>query len=234
MNDLDATTADYEELASPTANEGKGWEPIGGSLPPGLSRSFAGSFDGQGYEIGDLFINRPGEIQVGLFYVPSLGGLVENVGLVNVAVTGGRYVGALVGRSYGTVNNSYSASGVTGKWWVGGLVGYNMGIVDNSYSTGSVTGELAVGGLAGAGESRATVSNSFWDTQTSGQVTSDGGTGKATAEMQAIVTLADMETEGLDAPWDMVALAPGEANPAYTWNIVDGQTYPFLSWQSIV
>jgi hypothetical protein len=29
MNDLDSTTDGYEELASPTANGGKGWQPIG-------------------------------------------------------------------------------------------------------------------------------------------------------------------------------------------------------------
>jgi hypothetical protein len=29
MNDLDSTTAGYDELASPTANQGKGWQPIG-------------------------------------------------------------------------------------------------------------------------------------------------------------------------------------------------------------
>jgi len=29
MNDLDATTPGYEELAGPTANAGRGWKPIG-------------------------------------------------------------------------------------------------------------------------------------------------------------------------------------------------------------
>jgi hypothetical protein len=32
--------------------------------------------------------------------------------------------------------------------------------------------------------------------------------------------------------WDIIAVTPGETNPTHTWNIVDGQTYPFLSWQS--
>jgi len=31
--------------------------------------------------------------------------------------------------------------------------------------------------------------------------------------------------------WDIVAVAPGVTNPSYTWNIVDGETYPFLSWE---
>ena len=30
MNDLDSTTPGYEELASQTANEGEGWQPIEG------------------------------------------------------------------------------------------------------------------------------------------------------------------------------------------------------------
>jgi len=63
---------------------------------------------------------------------------------------------------------------------------------------------------------------------------SDGGTGKTTAEMMDIATFTDTETEELDDPWDITAVALGETNPAYIWNIVNGQTYPFLSWQSVV
>jgi len=70
-----------------------------------------------------------------------------------------------------------------------------------------------------------TVSNSFWDTETSGQATSDGGIGKTTEEMQDIVTFSG-ET------WDIIAVVnPGTRNTSYIWNIVDGVTYPFLSWQ---
>jgi len=78
------------------------------------------------------------------------------------------------------------------------------------------------------------VSNSFWDRLTSRMEESDGGTVKATAEMMDIATFTDTETKGLDQPWDITAVAPGETNDAYTWNIVDDETYPFLSWQSAV
>ncbi|MDH4270195.1 MAG: hypothetical protein OEV52_07865, partial [Dehalococcoidia bacterium] len=116
--------------------------------------------------------------------------------------------------------------------YVGGVVGLNLwGSISSCYSTGTVSGKRPVGSLVGE-NSEGTVNNSFWDTETSGQATSDGGTGKATAEMQDIDTFTDTETEGLDEPWDITAIAPGETNDAYTWNIVDGQTYPFLSWQS--
>jgi len=272
MNDLDSTTAGYAELASETANQGKGWEPIGT-----LDDEFTGIFDGQGYEISDLFINRPDEYYVGLFgYVN--GGVIQDVGVVNADVTGGVLVGGLVGANSGTVGNSYSSGNVTGYWRVGGLVGgykgtvsnsyssanvagdvsvgglvgYYSGTVSNCYSTGNVTGSLEVGGLMGinldngvvsncystgnvTGSPSAgglvghsvdgTVSNSFWDTETSGQSTSAGGTGKNTTEMKDITTFSG-------ATWDIIAVAnPSTRNPSYTWNIVDDETYPFLSWQ---
>jgi hypothetical protein len=51
--------------------------------------------------------------------------------------------------------------------------------------------------------------------------------------MQTFATFIDKETEGLDEPWHMVAVAVGEIDEAFVWNIVDGLTYPFLSWQSL-
>jgi hypothetical protein len=271
MNDLDSTTAGYEDLASPTANQGKGWQSIGTEDDPST-----GTFDGQRYEIRDLFINCPDEYFVGLFGIVAEGGVIKNVGVVNADVTGNTYVGGLMGGNVGTVSNSYSTGSVTGVEWVGSLVGFNKeGTVSNSYSAGNVTGDVGVGGLAGgnvgtvsnsystgsvtgwqgvggllgansgtvsnsystgsvtgnddvgglAGGNVGTVSNSFWDKETSGIEVSDGGTGKTTAEMQNIATFSG-------AVWDIIAVVdPGEPNPASIWNIVDGETYPFLSWE---
>jgi len=148
------------------------------------------------------------------------------------SVTGNNNVGGLVGEIDSLVSNSYSSGNVTGTNNVGGLVGDNLhGTVNNCYSTGRVNGEEHVGGLAGIANENY-VRNSFWDTQTSGQATSDGGTGKNTAEMKDITTFTDTETEGLDEPWDIATVAdPGTRNPSYIWNIVDDETYPFLSWQ---
>jgi hypothetical protein len=282
MNDLDSTTAGYTELASETANGGNGWEPIGTS-----DDGFTGSFDGQGYEIRDLFMNRPEQDYVGLFghisWIRSIEnvGVVENVGLVNADVTGFAQVGALVGHNAGIVNHSYCSGNVTGDSRVGGLVGWNQatlsnsysscsvtgnsrvggvtgdnwyyrGIVSNSYSTGTVTGSTRVGGLVGlnyygsvsqsystgsvtgfsqvgglVGYNKGTVSNSFWDRVTSEMEESDGGTGRSATEMKDVATFSG-------AGWDIYAVNPGQSNAAYTWNIVAGQTYPFLSWQSVV
>jgi hypothetical protein len=281
MSDLDNTAPGYGELASSTANGGEGWQPIGGSYG-----AFVGSFNGQSYEIRDLFISRPGEMHVGLFGAVGETGVVENLGVVNSSVNGGINVGGLVGANLGTVsnsyatgnmtasltccvggligftagivsnsystgtvtgdrcvgglvgynggtdfaatvNNSYSAGTVTGFEWVGGLVGYNAnnGTVSNSYSTGIVTGTSSVGGLVGIDSGA--VTNSFWDTETSGQATSDGGTGKNTTEMQDISTFSG-------ATWDIIAVANTSIRDAsYTWNIIHNETYPFLSWEPI-
>jgi hypothetical protein len=300
-NDLDSTTAGYEEIASPTANGGKGWQPIGSIA---INLAFVGSFDGQGYEICDLFISDPDESNVGLFGVVETGGVIENVGVISGNVSGYGNVGSLVGYNRGTVRNSYAGSNVTGDANVGSLVGVNDGTVSNSYSSGSLTGRDSVGGLVGRNEGTVSnsysistvngndfvgnlvganggtvsnsytsgtvngndfvggsvgrnegtvskcystgsvtggeyagglvgqnlygvVSNSVWDTQTSGQGSSDGGIGKTTAEMQDITTFTG-------AGWDIIPVANSSArDTGYIWNIVDDLTYPFLSWQPV-
>jgi hypothetical protein len=101
-------------------------------------------------------------------------------------------------------------------------VGGSAGTVSNSYSTGGVIGNSEVGGLVGWNDG--TVSNSFWDTATSGQAASAGGTGKITLGMQDIGTFSGVG-------WNITEVALNQTNPAYIWNIVNGVTYPFLSWQ---
>jgi len=75
------------------------------------------------------------------------------------------------------------------------------------------------------GTGKGTVSNCLWDRETSGQTRSDGGTGKTTAEMQDIATFSG-------AGWNIIAIALDMSDLSYTWNIIDKQTYPFLSWES--
>jgi hypothetical protein len=278
MNDLDSTTPGYAELAGPSANGGKGWQPIGTN-----DAHFTGALEGQGHQIRDLYIDRPDENDVGLFGANS--GAIRDVGVVNASVIGQALVGGLAGWNAGAVSDCYFTGNVTGaETWngVGGLVGSSQGILKASYSAGSVTGNRNVGGLLGeqyaegvvtacystsnvvgangvgglvgmiqwsaitdsystggvagdlyvgglVGETMAdtatTVDQCFWDIDTYGQTTSAAGTGKSTAEMQDIATFSG-------AGWNITAVAdPGARNAAYIWNIVDGVTYPFLSWQ---
>ncbi len=106
-------------------------------------------------------------------------------------------------------------------------MGLNAGSVSDCYATGRVTGESSpTGGLVGSTEwSGGTASSSYWDIETSGQSTSAGGTGKTTAQMHDIATFSG-------AGWNIIAVVNRDiGNPSYIWNIVDGETYPFLTWQ---
>jgi hypothetical protein len=62
--------------------------PCGGG---GISENWYGltdTFDGQEYEIRDLFINRPDRSYVGLFGAIDEGGVIKDIGTVNVTMTG--------------------------------------------------------------------------------------------------------------------------------------------------
>jgi hypothetical protein len=154
----------------------------------------------------------------------------------NTAVVAAEYLGGLVGwNEGGDVEDCYATGVVWGSDFTGGLVGGNDGTVSNSYSACTDPGD-PFGGLIGYlySPSGSAANNSFWDAEVSGQATSNGGTAKNTTEMKHIVTFTDTGTEGLDEEWDIVAVADsGIRDDHYTWNIVDGETYPFLSWQSV-
>jgi hypothetical protein len=125
MDNLNYTTDGYDELVGDTVDK-KGWKPIGAE-----GNAFKGEFDGNDHTISDLFIDRPDEEEVGLFGRIQEG-VVENLGLMNVNVTGKKYVGAMVGYS-----------------WKGTLDSYDRPPGSKTYSHGIVTGEENVGGLVG-------------------------------------------------------------------------------------
>ncbi|MCT7517397.1 GLUG motif-containing protein [Aliarcobacter cryaerophilus] len=136
-----------------------GFNPIGDS-----SNSFTGTFDGLGFTISDLYINRPTQDNVGLFEYTN-NATIKNIGLENVNITGNNYVGGLVGRNggnKGTISNSYATGSVNGNSEVGGLVGVNGGTISNSYATNSVDGKGdRVGGLVGANGNNGIITNSY-------------------------------------------------------------------------
>jgi uncharacterized repeat protein (TIGR02543 family) len=136
-------------------NTGEGWEPIG------ASDDFTGSFDGGGYTISGLVINRPAQDDIGLFGYAETMAKIRNLGLVGVKVTGSDCVGGLVGGNRGQVTNSYVTGDVTGKDRVGGLVGQNFGSIADSYATGTVTDTWSgsIGGLAGENSANGTITN---------------------------------------------------------------------------
>jgi hypothetical protein len=158
-------------------------------------------------------------------------------------VRGSDYVGGLMGwNGSGEVSYSYSSATGIGNDHVAGLVGVSSSLlgphasVNHCYSTGSVssyfTGPFSrerpgpsVGGLVSHHNEHysGSVIACFWDTQTSGQTDSDGGTGKTTAEMQTASTF-------LEAGWDFVGET--ENGTEDIWWILEGQDYPRLWWEA--
>jgi The GLUG motif len=203
MNDLDSTTSGYEDLAGPAANGGKGWQPIGG-----IHAHFTGTFDGQGREIHDLFINRPDELDVALFASVYRSGTIKDVGMVNVAITGYDCVGSLVATNGGTVSNSYSIGSVIGYGPIGGLVGVNLvevlydGTVSDSYFTGSVSGQTDVGGLVGS--NYGSVSSSYSMASVTGEGTVGGLVGYNNEDCTVSYSYSSGNVVGVDVVGGLV------------------------------
>lgn len=147
-------------------------------------------------------------------------------------VTGLTRVGGLVGYSVLNdveIKNCYSNASVTaitddndfvsaGENSVGGLIGsvffYND--IENCYSISLVVNNnpsvVTAGGLIGKSRLQSTVTNCFWNIETSEQATSDGGTGLA--------DLDAMNDEETFIGWNFNSI----------WEISDNVNYPQLQW----
>lgn|GEM_PF-2265152 len=142
-------------------------------------------------------------------------------------VSGEYYVGGLIGfAGYDDsvrISNCYARGRASGVWHVGGFLGVisgSGGTVAKCYSTGFVSGRFCIGGFIGSLDESCDcpVTSCFWDKQTSGRITSAGGTGKTTAEMQDINTF-------LSAGWDFVGETTNGTDDY--WQITAG-SYPTL------
>ena len=297
-------------------NSGAGWSPIGNA-----TTAFSGAYNGKKYIISNLYINRYGSNNIGLFGSANSNAVIQNLGIEGIGIKGDFYVGSLVGDNAGTINlcfasgnvtNNSNYSGVGGlvgnntgtisncytqngtitsvsgsSFGIGGLVGINTGsglieksyskctvispsqqagglvgrngfntggTVKNCYATGNVSGTIYSGGLIGIvvsgviencystglvtisdpatyaqeagliGSNSGTVTNCFWDTQTSGKATSSGGTGKTTAQMKTLTTFTS-------ANWDFQLETVNGTNNIWGMNCSDNNSYPFLSFE---
>jgi len=135
LNDLknlseDSTLWDkwFKQTADIDATDTKNWNSGAGFSPIGTDESrFSGGYDGQNYTISNLYINRPASANIGLF------GKITNadfvgIRLINVNITGNRYIGGLAGNILqGSISKCVTTGKVeaigTGVADIGGLVG---------------------------------------------------------------------------------------------------------------
>lgn len=152
MNDLDFTGYAY-------ADGDQGWRPIAYDIDNGKfdiesnhrGKEFTGNFNGRGYIIHHLKINRPDQDYIGLFSYMGRRAEIDSLGVEEVEITGRNHVGSLAGFTSGYITYSYATGQVTGNEYVGGLVGWaRLSHIENSYAVSQVRGNKNVGGLVGS------------------------------------------------------------------------------------
>ena len=160
--------------ASETENwfDGAGWSPIGDDT----NEYFSGTYNGQGFTIDGLYINRPDTNYIGLF--GNMAAVISNLGLTDVDITGYNQVGGLSGANSGQILYCYSTGSVnaTGNL-VGGLSGHAISsTISDSYSSANVTGYNNVGGLVGQNRGYYAETMIF-NCYSTGNVSGNGGVG---------------------------------------------------------
>ena len=192
---------------------------------------FEGLLDGRGHLICGLTLNRPHQEGVALFGCLGTAASVLDVALVNGVVIGNRYVGTIAGWNDGRVSGCLAAPRVLQGDDAGGVVGSHFGSLTRSCALGRVSGDAA-GGLVGASGGEVAycyaaarceedagglagaffdgcVTNSYWDTDASGQSQSAGGEARSAEAMRHADTFVG---------WDFEE----------TWDIQEGDGAPFL------
>ena len=128
---------------------------------------------------------------------------------------------------------------MSGPLYVGGAVGLNniaagptAGVISQVYATGAVTGTggspSAIGGLVGYNGN--SITQSYWDSYTTGQASGVGSGGSAGA---TAVTSDPAQSAAANYAFKQSAYGsfsfPGTGSTG--WYMVDGQTRPFGRWE---
>ena len=149
----------------------KAWRPMGMADEKGyLTGWYTGIFDGNGYSIRGLYVNRDEAADdVNTWFISDIGlfgyysGVTRNLSVIDSYMRGEDCIGSICGYSDGgTIQNCYSAATVCGDSYIGGICGRSEGngIIENCYNTGYVYGDrINVGGICG--DNFSTIENSY-------------------------------------------------------------------------
>lgn len=154
--DIVFTAADFAE-GGDFYNEGKGWKPIGGSSS---TQMFKGVYNGGGFAIENIYINRPEETYVGIFCRGTLQAKIVNAGNKNGNITGKVYVGGITGSGFNQIINCYNTGSVNGletdtnATTSAGINGQGLlgadAIISGCYNTGKISSNHSSAGIIGS------------------------------------------------------------------------------------
>lgn len=129
-------------------NEGLGWNPI---------NEFAGTLDGDGYIISNLYINRPNNDNIGFFgIINNKNFTIQNIILNNAYISGRNNVG-FIGQhyhnlaSYATINskinNMYINGVINGNSNIACIIGYNYSYTNTGEHKGFKNSYLSINNI---------------------------------------------------------------------------------------
>lgn len=216
------------------------------------SQPFSGSFDGNGFKISNMTINKDASSEgVGMFnYI--MGAAVKNVKLENVDITGGSMVGSLVGWAAAKVSTENMAESignlignchVSGKVkslatdtkgaYAGGLVGDNDGETDSNtgfsvYSSidkcSAAVSVEAEGAYAGglAGGNFGNITDSYATGDVSGKTGAGGFTGTNTGSIYS--SHSEGSVSGTSSMGGFAGTTSGEIRNSYSISAVNSMS----------
>ncbi|MDL2261086.1 hypothetical protein LJC08_02460 [Methanimicrococcus sp. OttesenSCG-928-J09] len=169
---------------------------IGNGNIGGLLGSADNSTVSNCYAINVNVINKGNRSQIG-----DAGGLIGTSGTVTLnscfstgTVKGNFNVGGITGTARtGSISDCYSICDVEGDSKTGGFIGSHaadrLGLeIQNSYSAGRVTAGTAFGGFIGQSYASTTITDCYYDTNTSGKADTGNGEPHKTADMKTLAT----------------------------------------------
>ena len=224
--DITVNEGDVAGCDGTKAEGWRDWTPIAPNIA-----TYAGKFDGQGHTISGLYFNDEDTDTgkyVGIFGQLCDGGEIQNVGLKNSYFRGRNYIGGVVGKNNGTVENCYNTGNVVGDKWVGGVCGYNDGTNNNCYNTGKVTGTSDVGGVCGQNDG-GTLTNCYYlaDSETNNNDGTFGKTAEQFASGEVAYLLNDSKSTDVAFCQNLDNGEPTDATPVL--DSTHGTVYQFTN-----
>lgn len=201
----------------------------------GIAGYYSGSALNTSYNLGNI-IAVDGAVAIGGIAGNTNGGTITtsyNGGNITTGSSSNR-VGGILGlnQNTATVSNTYNYGTITAgssSTNIGGLVGSNTNSsLINSYNSGIVNATGATVGAVIGNYASGTLTNNFWDSETSNQASGIGNTSNAGVTAKTTAQMMDYSTFN-SAAWN-ITRTPSFSNtaPNFAWYSFDGSTRPML------
>lgn len=174
----------------------KGWDPIGSA-----TGFYQADFNGNGFAIINLFINRPESENVGLFSAIK-SSLVSGLAFLgsSTEIVGDSKVGALAGTliEKNVIDGVFVRANLHGSSLVGGIAGYSKSgnVISNVLSSSNLSGEVSVAGIVGEA-----VNTGIKNTLTAGRLTASSQLGGIVGHESQLIDTSALKIESSYWSW---------------------------------